>query len=255
MAVDVQRLLSGTRPAAETDPNRILYDNLVSVQSPLLKGLDLSRFRQSRDKIYGIAQERFGKAPDDGNIVAAANSVIEIRLPAALFRDREFVVDAKLDGPTDERVVAFRVATSPDGAVRWDGKSPVVASPMSKGYKQLLRGHEEFRQCFPLFVCFPAVVPVDEAVSLKMFHREDEPLNRLFLTQPAEKAARRSVGGAPFYQSTTRSREQLPAAVHRLRDSGSAQGAPGLFRGPAAGFPEAGRRVCKGLEAARARSR
>lgn len=34
---------------------------------------------------------------------------------------------------------------------------------------------------FPLFLCFPRVVPNDEVVTLKMFHREDEPLARLFL--------------------------------------------------------------------------
>ena len=39
----------------------------------------------------------------------------------------------------------------------------------------------EFRKVFPLFVCFPQVVPTDEVVSLKMFHREDEPLISLFL--------------------------------------------------------------------------
>src|SRR5207249_998411 len=33
-----------------------------------------------------------------------------------------------------------------------------------------------------LFVCFPQVVPTDEVVTLKMFHREDEPLVRLFLS-------------------------------------------------------------------------
>jgi hypothetical protein len=44
-----------------------------------------------------------------------------------------------------------------------------------------LIGFEEFRGCFPLFICFPEVIPTDEAVSLKMFHREDEPLFRLFL--------------------------------------------------------------------------
>ena len=32
-----------------------------------------------------------------------------------------------------------------------------------------------------MFICFPQVVPTDEVVTLKMFHREDEPLIRLFL--------------------------------------------------------------------------
>jgi hypothetical protein len=42
-------------------------------------------------------------------------------------------------------------------------------------------GLADFRRVFPLFACFPPVIPTDEAVSLKMFHREDEPLIRLFL--------------------------------------------------------------------------
>ncbi len=46
---------------------------------------------------------------------------------------------------------------------------------------RLLAGYADFRRCFPLFVCFPGVIPNDEVVSLKMFHREDEPLRELFL--------------------------------------------------------------------------
>jgi hypothetical protein len=57
----------------------------------------------------------------------------------------------------------------------------VLASPRGAGYRQLLRGYAEFRRVFPLFLCFPPVVPNDEVVTLKMFHREDEPLGRLFL--------------------------------------------------------------------------
>jgi hypothetical protein len=63
--------------------------------------------------------------------------------------------------------------------------------PVGKGYAESTsrqiprepspRGAEAFRRCFPLFLCFPQVVPTDEVVSLKMFHREDEPLIRLFL--------------------------------------------------------------------------
>src|SRR5207248_5386693 len=41
--------------------------------------------------------------------------------------------------------------------------------------------------CFPWFICFPEVVPTDEVVSLKMFHREDEPLERLFLDEEQKR--------------------------------------------------------------------
>src|SRR5207248_9411306 len=46
-----------------------------------------------------------------------------------------------------------------------------------------------FRACFPQFLCYAAVIPVDEVVCLKMCHREDEPLIRLFL----DDAGRREI--------------------------------------------------------------
>jgi hypothetical protein len=71
---------------------------------------------------------------------------------------------------------AAAVATE---ARRLTGKAvPAEADP---------RGFDEFRACFPQFICFPEVIPTDEAVSLKMFHREDEPIIRLFLDAEAKR--------------------------------------------------------------------
>ena len=120
---------------------------------------------------FGLPKESFTA---EGHLTGAS---VPIRLPASLFRDREFVVDCKPDAVGD-RAVQFQV----------NGKSAVVAAANGASYKKLLAGHAAFRQVFPLFLCFPAVVPVDEVVSLKMFHREDEPLERLFLD--AEQKAR-----------------------------------------------------------------
>jgi hypothetical protein len=189
LAVQVQALLAGARPAKDKDPDRILYDTIVSPDGPVLKGLALGRFAKTRPKgtTYGIATERFGrhldgKPAEAASLVALANTVTEVRLPAALFRDRDFVVEGKLDAPPGERVVQFQVLTGPPGpSLRWDGKSPVVAAPTGAPFKHLLQGYADFRRCFPWFICFPNVVPTDEVVSLKMFHREDEPLARLFL--------------------------------------------------------------------------
>jgi mono/diheme cytochrome c family protein len=64
---------------------------------------------------------------------------------------------------------------------------PVLAAPSGEAYEELLRGQAAFRQCFPWFVCFPNVVPTDETVCLKMFHREDEPLTRLFLDEAQQR--------------------------------------------------------------------
>ncbi|MDB5300820.1 MAG: hypothetical protein JWO87_2483, partial [Phycisphaerales bacterium] len=192
LAEEVQALLIGARPGGEKDPNRLLYDRLVSLDGALLRGLDLSAVGKDKAPTpqYGLDAARFGVNPagkpvDDASIVAAENSVIEVRLPAALLRDREFVVEGRLDAPAADRAVRFEVLTAPPTPeTRWDGKGSVVASPGSAAYNQLVQGLDDFRQCFPQFICFPGVIPVDEVVCLKMYHREDEPLIRLFLDDP-----------------------------------------------------------------------
>ncbi len=198
LAGQVEALLSGPRPTKEKDPNRVLYDKLVAIDSPLFVGVDVARLARPRPKgtSYGLPRERFGSRPDgkpvdEASLVTAATAVTEVRLPAALLAGREFLVECHLDTPGD-RVVQVRVLTAPPGPdLRWDGASPVLASPDGKGYKRLLEGNAAFRRIFPLFLCFPPVVPTDEAVSLKMFHREDEPLIHLFLdAQQQDRLAR-----------------------------------------------------------------
>ncbi len=180
LAAQVQKVLTSSRPAQEKDPERLLFDAIVAADGVLLKGLDLTRFAKPRPSAlqYGLPSERF----DDANLIAAADMVIEIRLPAVLFRDREFVVEGKLDGASGDRVVLFDVATtSSKSDIRWNGKSQVVAAQNSTAFKRMLAGNADFRRVFPWHLCFPNVVPTDEVVSLKMFHREDDPLERLFL--------------------------------------------------------------------------
>jgi hypothetical protein len=182
LATKVQALLSGPRPAQEKSPDRILYDSLVAAESVLFQGIDPGKLARPRPagQPYGLPKERFGQ-PDDAGFVSR-DAVTEIHLPAALFLGREFAVEGKLEA-TGDRIVQFQVTTAPPTPdARLDSKSPVVASPTSAAYKQLVAGNAEFRRVFPLFTCFPQVVPTDEVVCLKMFHREDEPLERLFLS-------------------------------------------------------------------------
>src|SRR5207253_2650407 len=152
---------TGARPAKEKDPDRILYDAVVTPDSIMLKGVELARFVKPRPAgaSYGIEMKRFGRFPDGkpveaASLIALTNTVTEVHLPAALFRDRDFVVEGKLDSPPGERVVQFQVLATPPGPyIRWDGTSPVVASPTGTAYKQLLQGYEDFRRCFPWFIC------------------------------------------------------------------------------------------------------
>lgn len=183
LALKVQALLSGERPAQEKSPDRVLYDGLVGVDSPLLRGLPGPRRRNPAER-YGLEVSRFS---DQGDLVLPAGATLSVRLPSALFRDHELVVDASLPAGGSDRAVQFQVSAAPPAAIRvLDGKSPCVSRGAAS--ERLLQGLAEFRSSFPTFICFPKIVPDDEAVCLKLYHREDEPLRRLFLD---EEQARR----------------------------------------------------------------
>ena len=189
LAQQAEAILTGAQRVKEKDPDGILHANLMGREGPLFRGIDIARLAKLQPKgdRFGLAPKRFGTESVDNlgdvtSLTADANSVLEVRLPAALFADRTFAVEGRLNGDGKDRLVQFQVLTAPPKATtRWDGVSPIVASSKEDGYRNLQRGYDAFRQLFPLFLCFPAVVPTDEVVSLKMFHREDEPLSRLFL--------------------------------------------------------------------------
>ncbi|MBX9678009.1 MAG: DUF1592 domain-containing protein [Gemmataceae bacterium] len=181
LAKDVAKVLSGPRPS-EKDADRPLYDRLVAVDSPLFAGIEVAKIaKHTTNAAFGLPKDRFAE-PERDSLAASSDATVEVRLPAALFVGREFVVDARLPGEAGNRLVRVRAATNaPDAATRWDG--PLLGSSENPAYKRLVAGHAEFRKVFPLFASFPQVVPTDEVVTLKMFHREDEPLIRMFLNE------------------------------------------------------------------------
>ena len=174
-------LLTGPRPVDEKHPDRALYDHLMSLDGPLLKGFDPTRLAKQPTKVqFGLDKVLFS----EGDLVLPLNKVVELRLPAALLRDREFLVEGKLTAASQQRAVQFQVHTSPPNAAALpDLKAPLVAAPESSARRQILAGCAEFRRLFPPFICYPHVIPLDEVVCLKTFHREDEPLTRLFLNE------------------------------------------------------------------------
>jgi hypothetical protein len=182
LAQEIQKLLSGPRPADAKSPDRMLYDLFVSVDSPLFVGVDLSKVAKplAKSAAFGLPRERFANPAED-SLHAKSNEVVEIRLPAALLVGREFVVDAKLAKAVNTRLVRPQITSnvSPSDATP---SGSYLGSSTSPEYKELVAGQHEFRKLFPLYLCFPQVVPTDEVVTLKMFHREDEPLIRLFLS-------------------------------------------------------------------------
>ncbi|MBI1177711.1 DUF1592 domain-containing protein [bacterium] len=157
----------------------------------------------------GLDPERFGKRPDGSaidskSLSVGAPSVIEIHLPADLVAGYEFVAGGRLDPTTGaEGSVQLVLSTNPpaaetglvaistttqDAGASWASakratshETPIIANDGSAARKRIESELDEFRQLFPAALCYTKIVPVDEVITLRLFHREDEPLERLML--------------------------------------------------------------------------
>ncbi|MDG2388905.1 MAG: DUF1592 domain-containing protein [Planctomycetaceae bacterium] len=190
-AQQLQSLLTGNQPMEADAASRKLYDHLVSFDGPLLSRLDLQRVKAllpQQPQPAPLEVSRFGLEPemfDGDDLVLTTGKAIAVRLPLGLFRDHQFVVDGSLD---DGAAVQFQITTGkPTGDLMWEAVAPVVVSDKSDARNEVLTGLAEFRGIFPPNICYPHVIPLDEVVCLKTFHREDQPLIDLFLNE--EQAA------------------------------------------------------------------
>ena len=206
----VQKLLTSTPPPAGS-PDAALYGQLTSLTSPLFSqtatgNAPAGNAAQSK---WGVDPALFGKHPNGSamnaaNLCVQAPSVIEVRLPAEFVAGSEFVTTGALDPVTGgEGSVQLQVLTTKpdaraglrparktvaDAAGAWSSSNqtvsfgaPIVVNEGSAARKRIESAFEGFRQMFPAALCYTKIVPVDEVVTLTLFHREDEPLSRLML--------------------------------------------------------------------------
>lgn len=116
-------------------------------------------------------------------LTAAAASVVEVALPAELSRGTELVVTAR---PGSSHVALQAEVRTERPASLAPGVRPgpqVLAAEDSPARQRVEAALEAFRALFPAALCYARIVPVDEVVTLTLFHREDEPLRRLMLSE------------------------------------------------------------------------
>jgi hypothetical protein len=219
LAENVQDLLTSGGPADNESPDGKLYRQLASLSGPLFAKVAAEVTRRKSNEsnqslltsaaTIGVDASLFGRHPDGHaieptSLCVKAPSVIEVRLPADLVAGSEFVTTGLLEkqsGP--EGSVQLQVLTTkPSGTSRlvasaatggggrgtWtDADKPLMAATpiiVTKGggaHKRIEADLEEFRQMFPAALCYTKIVPVDEVVTLTLFHREDHHLARLML--------------------------------------------------------------------------
>lgn len=222
LAEAVERLLTeGPEQANESHPDVLFYRQVSQLDGPLLlhawtaaQEKLASQSIETSDTALGLDPQYFGRHPDGASVDPAsictrAPSVIEVRLPTDLLANAEFVTAPMLHPETGrEGSVQVRVATAPLGsnankaplvptgtntqrvAAAWtanirdyDHQAPILVTAGSAAERRMERAFAEFREIFPIALCYTKIVPVDEVVTLTLYHREDEHLQRLMLDE------------------------------------------------------------------------
>ncbi len=193
LAQAVHQLLTKGPSKETTAPNIQLFQSLSSLSGPLLglwkPILNLKTEQPVKGPLVGIDPKHFGKHPngepvDASNICVQAPNVVEINLPADLWGGATFAASATLHGKTgQEGSVQLQVLTAKPGRIGgMQPGLPIIVKGGSQTKKRFEEGFDAFRQAFPAAVCYTKIVPVDEVVTLTLYHREDEPFRRLLLT-------------------------------------------------------------------------
>ena len=143
---------------------------------------------------------------ESASLCVAAPAVIEIRLPADLVAGTEFVTTATLHpAGAAEGSVQMQILTSlpeqltglqptsltnTNGPGPWTSNNrgvaystPIIVAEKSIARQQVEQAFHDFRQLFPSALCYTKIVPVDEVVTLTLYYREDDQLQRLLLTE------------------------------------------------------------------------
>jgi hypothetical protein len=193
LANDLESLIKhGTDRLAKNSPDAALYHQLTSLSGPLLSAVRNSiasstAFDASGQPQFGLDPARFGKHPsgqpvDPRSLCVQAPSTIRMTLPADLVDGCEFVTSGTLHPDSRQNgSVQLSVQTSPPGAQRLDPTSPIVVNPGSPARERFETAFRAERSLFPPVLCYSRIVPVDEVVTLNLFYRQDEHLERLML--------------------------------------------------------------------------
>lgn len=116
-----------------------------------------------------------------GSLIVTADSTVSFPLPKEMVAGAQFVSTGRIVSNAASGGAQLHVNIGESPAVRRLTPGPIVGPSNSDSRTELNRQIDEFRQLFPPALCYERIVPVDEVVTLTLFHREDEHLQRLML--------------------------------------------------------------------------
>jgi hypothetical protein len=187
IAASFQELLMAGIQGQTNTPDTQLYRHIMSLGGPFVRSL-LQKNNSSGDLSFGVDPGLFGRHPTAFSIPAndlcvQAPSTVPIRLPAELAFGCELVTVGRLhrESAQNGTVQLQALAEPPKNTEGARPELPFLVAG-SAARARLESAFTQFRDLFPAAICYPQVVPVDEVITLTLFHREDEHLARLMLS-------------------------------------------------------------------------
>lgn len=222
LSPQIQQLLLGAQPT-QAGPDRELWIQTHAANGPLL-GTVLDRFALaaragqlkplSESALVSVIEGNdalnatvTGKPVTDANarpsqtewsrgawsgtdLAVVAPSLLTVKLPTRICAGRDLVVGGVLDSELGQHgSVQLQVrggSAISSNVPQMSAELPIVVPAGSAARKELATATQAFRDVFPAALCYTKIVPVDEVVTLALFHREDGNLGRLMLNAPEQ---------------------------------------------------------------------
>lgn len=179
LAGEVEKWLAGAAPDAKTADGQ-LHRKLAALGGPLFGRIPVGN---TTDGTWGVDPALFANTDD---LKVKTGTVTKVKVPADLVTGAEFVATGTVH-PENKGAVQLRVSTTKpaDGSPLQPGTPIVVNAGPAR--ERMATGLNHFRDLFPPAVCYSKIVPVDEVVTLTLYHREDQHLSRLLLSDAEAK--------------------------------------------------------------------
>ena len=186
LALAVQAVAIGLPPEDPQSPDGRLFELLQNIVSDI----NLAALRNPDD-----TDPRFGKHPKgvqiaDGDLVVRVQETVKVKIPAFMASGRTLRVTATNNsaegaGTAVQFSVDIRPPDNPSESLGNEqsllGAQPIVAS--DAGSKAVVAAFDDFRKVFPRTLAYVRIVPVDEVVTMVLWYREDDGLQRLMLDE------------------------------------------------------------------------
>ena len=178
LAASIQSLATGKFKPKSNSPDTILLEHIQKIAVP----------NQFKSILKSVKPDpRFGKHPLGHEVVSAdliskAPHVIELRIPSKIAEGRTLVVSGDLEPEHGHSgSVQLSVGLDKPNLDVLSPSKPIITTANSGTEKSINASLDDFRDLFPASICYPKIVPVDEVVTMSLYFREDEALQRLML--------------------------------------------------------------------------